>query len=171
MHDELRGFGRDRQPDPDEAAGVVGVVERCIDTHHLTIAVHQRATGIAVIDRRISLYIVVERGILDVTMQRADDPRRYRNAETERIADRQHAVANPQVIAGPFQHRQRPVDIDLHHRKVGHRRERDQPAVCPVAVGEHHLDLKCAVDDMPVRDDDPGWIDDEARGIGLHAAR
>ena len=171
-HDEFRGFGSDGESDPDEASSIVGVVERRIDTHHLAVEVHQRTTGIAVIDRRVGLDVIVERRVLDVAMQRADDPRRYRHAETERIADRQHAVAHPEVVAvGPFQHRQRSVDIHLHHREVGHRRDCDQPAVCPIAIVEDHLDVERAGDDVVVGDDDPGWIDDEARAIGLHPAR
>jgi hypothetical protein len=46
-HDEFCGFGGDSESDSDETSDIVGVLERRVDTHHLTVEVQQRTTGVA----------------------------------------------------------------------------------------------------------------------------
>jgi hypothetical protein len=63
------------------------------------------------------------------------------------------------------------ADIDLQHCQVEHRRCRDQPRWCTIAITEDRRQVGCVIHNMLVRDDDAGWINDESRPIDLHAAR
>ena len=81
------------------------------------------------VDGGVGLDVVVERRVLNVTVKRADDPRRHRRTEAEWIADRQNGVPDTQALAvAPFQRRQRPTGIHLQHREVDHGSNREQLA-------------------------------------------
>ena len=67
--------------------------DRGIDADDLAVEVEQRSAGIAAIDRRISLNVVVVGTGIDVAVARLDDARGHRAAEAERIADGDHPFA------------------------------------------------------------------------------
>ena len=65
----------------------------------LPARVDQRAAGVAGIDRRVGLDEVLEAVDAEVVAaERADDAERHRVAEAERIADREHDVADLHVL-------------------------------------------------------------------------
>ena len=87
--------GGDGEADADRAAG--GRVDRRIHADHLALQVEERAAGIAAIDRRVGLDEIVVGAFVDVAVHRADDAGRGAARQAERVADRQHPVADPQI--------------------------------------------------------------------------
>src|SRR6516165_5184063 len=65
-----------------------------IDADHVAVDVEGRAAGIAFVDRRIDLNEVVVGAGPDITATGRDDTGGHRAAEAERIADREHPVAD-----------------------------------------------------------------------------
>ena len=68
--------------------------DRGVDADHVAFDVEGRAAGIALVDRRVDLDEVVIGAGADVAAARRDDAGRDGAAEAERIADRQHPVAD-----------------------------------------------------------------------------
>ena len=62
------------------------------------VHVEERAAGIALVDGRVGLDVVVVGSGLDVAAAGRDDAGRDRAAEAERVADRHHPVARPHVL-------------------------------------------------------------------------
>src|SRR5262249_28728496 len=94
----LGGVDRDRRPDADVVlgAGAAGLDLR-VDPDHLAFGVDQRAAGVAGVDRRVGLDHVVDRepvGGLDLALQGGDDAAGHGAVEPERVADRDHRVAD-----------------------------------------------------------------------------
>ncbi len=115
----LHHVGRNRKSDALRAARAR--IDRGIDADQFAGQVDQRAAGIARIDRRVSLD--EEAVIADADLgarHRRNDAVRYRLADAERIADRQHHVAHLQLIGiGEFQRRKALADaLEPQHREV-----------------------------------------------------
>ena len=60
--------------------------------------VEQRAAGIALVDGRVGLDVVVVGAGLDVAAAGRDDAGRDRAAEAERVADRHHPIARTKLV-------------------------------------------------------------------------
>src|SRR5690606_32680358 len=84
---------RNGETDTDRAAGRRD--DRRIDADDLALHVEQRPAGIALVDGGIRLDEIVVGAGIDIASARRDDPNRQRAAETERIADGHHPVADP----------------------------------------------------------------------------
>src|SRR5262249_58858766 len=69
-----------------------------IDPDDVAVDVEGRAAGIAFIDRRIDLNEVVVGTRPNVATTGRDDTGRHRAAEAERIADREHPVADARSL-------------------------------------------------------------------------
>ena len=95
LDDRLRQRRRDREADADRAAR--RRIDHRVDADHLAGEVEHRPAGIAAVDRRIGLQIVVIGAGMDVARRRRDDPGGDGAAEPERVADRQHPVADPRL--------------------------------------------------------------------------
>ena len=78
--------------DADRAAG--RREDRGVDADHVAVDVEGRAAGIALVHRRVDLDEVVIGAGADVAAARRDDAGRHGAAEAERIADREHPVAD-----------------------------------------------------------------------------
>jgi hypothetical protein len=96
----LRGH---RKADADRAAGRRD--DQRVDADHLAVEVEQRAAGIAAVDGGVGLDVVVIGPGIDVAVARRDDAGRHRAAEAERIADRDHPFAEPQLVGIAELHR------------------------------------------------------------------
>ena len=107
--DGLHGVGGNGEGDADRAAG--RREDRGVDADHIAVDVEGRAAGIALVDRRVDLDEVVIRAGADVAAARRDDAGRHGAAEAERIADRDHPVADARRVVGK-----------LHVREVGRHR-------------------------------------------------
>ena len=66
----------------------------------LAVDVEGRPAGVALVDRRIDLDVIVVRTVADIAAAGRHDACRYGTAETERIADRDHPVADARRTVG-----------------------------------------------------------------------
>ena len=82
-----------------------GEIDRGVDADHLAFDVEGRAAGIAVVHRRVDLEEVVIGAGADVAAARRDDARGHGAAEAERIADRDHPIADPRRLDGETRHK------------------------------------------------------------------
>src|SRR5947209_10668274 len=87
-----------REAEADRAAGRRFGENLVIDTDHLALHVEQRSAGIAVIDRGVDLNELVVRRAIEVAVQGADDARRDGALAAERVADRQNAVSDTDLV-------------------------------------------------------------------------
>ena len=110
--------GRDREGDADRAAR--RREDRGVDADHIAVDVEGRAAGIALVHRRVDLDEVVIGAGADVAAARRDDARRHRAAEAERIADREHPVADARRIVRKLGEREIAA-LDLDQREIGAR--------------------------------------------------
>ena len=77
----------------------LGLKMAVVHTHDLTVAVEQRAAGVAAIDGRVDLQEVVVRARVDVSPARGNDAGGDGAPESERAADRDDPVANLGAVA------------------------------------------------------------------------
>src|SRR3981189_114853 len=91
--DRLGGHGETKT---DRAAGRRD--DQCVDAHDLALEVEQRAAGIAAVDRGVGLDVAVVGPLADVAVAARDDAGRDRTAEAEGVADRDHPLAEPQLV-------------------------------------------------------------------------
>ena len=96
LDDRHGDLGGHRKADADRAAGRRH--DRGVDADHLAVDVEERAAGIAAVDGGVGLDVVVVGAGIDVAVERRDDAGRHRAAEAERVADREHPVADAQLL-------------------------------------------------------------------------
>ena len=125
--DHLGGLRRDVEADADRAAR--RREDRGVHADHVAIDVEGRAAGIALVDRRIDLDVVVVGAGADVAPARRDDAGGDRAAQAERIADRDHPIADARLVLGELHVGEGLVGVDLDEGEIGLR------------VGADHLGL------------------------------
>ena len=179
LGDLLGGVDRDREADADVAARLTGLDLR-VDPDHLALGVDQRTARVAGVDRRVGLDRVLDRepvrGV-DLALDRGDDPRGGRAVEPERVADRDHGIADLDPGRGAELERLQLLGagIDLEHGDVGRGIGADDLGVEGLAVlaADPDGDLIGALDDVGVGEDVAVGIDHEAgpgRGAALRGA-
>src|SRR5262249_59417197 len=109
-----------------------------------------RATRIAFVDRSIDLNEVVVGTGSDIPTTGRDDTGRYRAAEAERIADRQHPVADARRLVRELDVGEVAAAFYLDHRDVGPRIGTDHLGRVGLAVVGRHLDRAGLVDHVAV---------------------
>ncbi len=155
--DDVRGNG---EPDPDRSAR--RRINRGVDADHLAVKVEGRSAGVAAVDRRIDLQEIVVRSLIDVAPEGGDDPGGHRAAKTERIADRDHPIADLGVIAvSPSHVRKLLVAVDLEEADIGLLIAADHLGRVPAVVLKDHRYLVGVGDDMVVGYNVAGGVDDE----------
>src|SRR5215468_3876529 len=112
---------RDREADADVAAGRRDDLR--VDPHEFARRVDQRASGIALIDRRVGLQKALEAAVAQTRRAslRADDPGGHRLADAERIAHGQRHVAHPYAIGISQREHRQVVRVDLEHGQIAAR--------------------------------------------------
>ena len=163
-HDHAHHVGGDRKADALRAAGAR--IDRGVDAGELAGHVDQRAAGIAGIDRGIGLDEELVVGDADLgARQRRDDAVRHGLADAEGIADREHDVADHQLVGiGEIERREFLVRVlQPQHREIGAAVLQHDLGLELALVGQRHLDLVGALDDVDVGDDEAGRIDHHAR--------
>ena len=134
-----------------------------VDADHFAVEVEQRAAGIAAVDGGVGLDVVVIGTGVDVAVARRDDAGGDGAAEAERIADRDHPFAEPQLVGIAELHRdQRLGRLEFQHRQIGLLVDADQLGLELAAVVHDDVDLVGIGDDVIVGHDDARGIDDEA---------
>src|SRR6185312_9566315 len=100
----LDGRRRNREGDADAAAG--RRINRGVDADHFAIRIERRATGVALVHRRVDLEEIVIWTIADVAATGRNDAGRDGAAETKGIADREHPVTDPRLALGELGERE-----------------------------------------------------------------
>src|SRR5262249_39005414 len=137
-NDRLHGRSGDGKGDAYRAAR--GGKDGGIDADHVAVDVEGRAAGIAFIDRRIDLNEVVVRPGPDVATTGRDDTSGHRAAEAERIADREHPVADARGLVREVDVGEVAAAIDLDQGDVGTRVGADHLGGVGLAVIGRNLD-------------------------------
>jgi hypothetical protein len=152
VHDVPRHVRRDREPDADAAARRRQDLR--VDADPLPRRVHERAAGVAAVDRRVGLEKVFEAPVAEPRRAAlgAHDPGGDRLPDAERIADGEHDVADPHPVRVTERERRQPRAVDAQHREVARRIRPDDPRAEGAPVDELDLDLLGAVDDVMVRE-------------------
>jgi len=150
--------------------------DRRVDAEQFALHVHQRAAGIARIDRGVGLNEEAEITLRHpVAGERRDDTAGHRLADAEGIADRQHQVADLDLVAvADHQGRKLFLGVDLQHGEIEtlvfqHDLDREF-----AAVGERHLDVVGTVDHVVVGDHHAVRTDNDTgaeRGLLLSPVR
>ena len=143
--------------------------DRAVDADEVARRVDERAAGVAGIDRRIGLDEVLE--AIDAEMvapERADDAHRDGVAEAERIADREHDVADLQMLHRAERDGRQVFAVGLEHGEIRFGIDAAHMRMQLASIGQYELDIVGAFDDVVIRehvafgrDDDAGA---EARG-------
>lgn len=149
--DALGLVDRNRKAEADRAALRVARIgtqggDGGVNAHQLAVHVDQRPAGVTRVDRGVGLN-GVQHGVLVAGLtggryrpvQRADDPRGHRARQTQRRADGQHRLTNPQIRRGTQGNRGEPGDT--RHPDDGDIAggiRPDHGERCGTAVGESH---------------------------------
>jgi hypothetical protein len=153
-----------RNGDADALGAHLLTEHRGVDAHELATRVDQRATGVADVDGRIGLDEAFVRRDAELrTARRADDAVRHRLREPERIADRQHRIADLQRVGTAELHHRQILECDLQHREIGVRIAPHHFGVRAATVGELHPDLIGLRHHVMIGDDVALPIDDDSR--------
>ena len=165
--DVLHGVDRDGEADPDVAVAAARCLDLRVDADHLSARVEEWAARVAVIERGVGLDHVVDRRAVrrdDAALPRADDAGRDRAVLTERIPDRDDGVADPYAVrVSKLERRERArLHAHLQDGDIGRRIAPDNARRKLLVVREAHVNLLRALDDVVVRDDVAGLVDDEA---------
>ena len=134
----------------------------------------QRPARIARIDGRVGLDHVGDLAPAagrQPAFERADDAGGQRLVEPERVADREHPLADLEVVGGSDRDRgrQRPGVVDPDHREVVVRRGPHELRSQDLARGQADREAAGAFDHVIVGDDVAGGVPDET-GPGLRRA-
>ena len=125
--------------------------DRAVDPDQVAGGVDQRAAGIPGVDRGVGLDEVLEAADAEVVAaKRAHDARRDRVAETEGIADREHAVADLHAVDRAEGDRRQVALVGLQHRDVGFRVGAADVRGDPAAVVQDELDVVGALDHVMI---------------------
>ena len=154
---------RDGEADALRAAGTR--IDRGVDADQPAFEIDQGAAGISRIDRGVGLDEELIIGDADLGARyRRDDAVRHRLADAERVADRQHHVADLQLIGiAELQHGKSLVRVlDAQNGEVAALVLEHDLGVELALVGERHLHFAGALDHVVIGDDQPGRIDDDA---------
>ncbi len=149
--DGLRGH---RKADADRAARRRD--DQRVDADHFAIEIEQRTAGIAAVDGGVGLDVAVIGPRIDVAVARRDDARRYRAAEGERIANRDHPLAKTKFVGiAELNRDQRLHRLEFQHRKIGLLVDADQLGLDLGAVIHDDVDLVGVGNDVIVGHHDP----------------
>ena len=169
VDDLLDGLGRNGEADADAAAG--RRVDRRVHADDLALGIEGRAAGIAAIDRRVDLQEIVIGAVADVASARRDDAGRHRAAEAERIADREHPIADMRGLRGKLDIGIIAAALDLEQGEVGLGVGPDDRCGSRLAVVHRHRHIGRVLHDMIVGHDIAVRRNDEARAQSLAGAR
>src|SRR3974390_926412 len=146
-NDAVHGVRGNRERNADRAAG--RREDRRVDAYHIAFGIEGRAAGIAFVHRRVDLDKVVIGAGTDVPAARRYDAGGNGAAEAERIANREHPVADARCLIGHFHIGKRPT-IDLYQREIGTRIGADHFSLVRLAVNGGDLDVFGLVDHMVI---------------------
>ncbi len=135
-----------------------------VDADDLAVEVHERAAAVAGIDGRVSLDEVLSLVDADAAPLGADDAGGHGAFQPEGIAQREDPIAYFHLVAVTQLGGSEMVGaIDAEHGEVGFGVGVDHRGLELAAVVQADGDVLAVADDVVVRQDQPGGIDDDAR--------
>jgi hypothetical protein len=144
---------RDREADADRAAGLRE--DHAVDADQVAGRIDERAAGVPEIDRSIGLDEVLEAVYAEVVAPEcADDSGRHRVAKAERIAYREHGVADAHAVDCAERDRREIVPVCLQHSDVGFGIGAADMRRDPSPVVKHELDVVGPLDDVIIGQDE-----------------
>jgi hypothetical protein len=144
-----------------------------VDADHLAGRGHQRATGVARIERRVCLDHVIDQAAgrsAHRTAERRDDAGRHSPFEAERIADGDGDLATAQTLRIAQRRNIGKVPIGTHEGDIGIGIAAEHAATCGCAVGHRDPNSLHIADDMGIGDDQAIRRNDEAGSLSGGAA-
>ena len=122
----------------------------------------------------VGLQIFLIRAAADVVAAAArfgaDDAERQAAVQAVRAAERPDEVADFELVAVAPLGGDQIVEVDFQNGDVGHRVGADDGRLGRAAVAEPDLDRFGAIDDVKVRDDVAGLVDDHAGALAVEVA-
>ena len=154
----LGGVDRHREADAHAAVAAASGLDLGVDPDHLPGGVEQRTARVAGVDRRIGLQHVVDReavGRRYLALQRGDDAGREGAFEVERVADREHRIADLDRARVTERERvqRQAVGGDAQNREIVGGILADHLGVDRLPFFEAHGDLDRVLDDVVVGED------------------
>src|SRR5664279_5206110 len=163
----LHGRGGNRKRDADAAAR--RRINRGVDAHDFAFGVEGRAAGIALVHGRVDLDEIIVRPIADIAAAGREDAGGDGAAEAERIADREHPVADPGFALRKLCEREARAAVDLDQRNVAARVGADHLRAVGLAVIGRDFNLVGAIDHVIVGDRITVGGNEEAGALTGHA--
>ena len=139
------GMSKPMPTEPPDGENIDGV-----DADHVAVDVECRSAGVALVDRRIDLHVVVVGPGADVAAARGNDAGGDRAAETERIPDRDHPITHPRRAVGKLDERKVAFAVDLDQREIGLFVGADDLGRIACAIVSGDLDRFGVIDDVVV---------------------
>src|SRR5467141_985846 len=167
--DELRGVDSDG-----EADSLRGQNDGGIDPDHFSARVHERAPGVARVQRRIGLDDVVDETARlgsERPAQGADNARGHGGLEAVRIADRDRDLTHTHRSRVAERGRREGIGADANDREVGLGIVADEGSLAHLSVITGHGDRIGAVDDVAVREDESIRSEEETGRAAAEPAR
>ena len=159
----LGGGRRDGKTNAQRRAARRARINRGVDADHVAVDIHQRATGVAGVDRRIGLNEIFKGVDAEMTArQRADNAERHRLPDAEWIADRQHQIADLRLIGLAEGNRRQLRQIDLDDREIGIGIGADHFGFGTAVVSERDFDFIRRFNHVRVGEDVTFFTDDDA---------
>ena len=172
VHDAADHIDRDRKADTDVAAGAR---QDCrIDADQFAAQIHQGAAGVSGVDRGVGLdEILVAAGFrVDVAApQRAHDARGDGVLQSERVADRDHVVADLELARIAERHGDQIRLLSLQYCDIGAFVAADDFGAESAVIEQGDGDLAGVLDHVVIGDDVAVFrVDDDARSCALELA-
>lgn len=144
----------------------------CVDADQSAVQIEQRATGVAWVDRRVDLDDRFDRPVfldLDRAIQAGDDAGRQCSFQLKRVADREDSHTDFQLVRIAHRDGKQNVvwSVDFDNGDVVGRVVTDDAGFVGLAVVKRDADVASVRDDVPVRDDVAGAVDDRSRACSF----
>ena len=153
---------RDREGNADTAAA--RREDRSVHADDLAVQIEGRAAGVAAINRRIDLQIVVGTRS-DIAIMRRYDAGGHRAAEAERIADREHPIADARILVRELDMGERFRALDLKQRHIGAWIGADERSRIFVTIVERHRNILGVLNHVVIGDEIAVRRDKEAGAL------
>ena len=164
LREELRGDAAREARRHREAEAAAAPDDHRVDAEHLAVEVRERPAGVARVDPRVGLQVILDRVHAEAPATLgADDAGRDGRAEAERRADRDDPLADLRRVAVAEARRHEVFRGDAEHREIGRRIAPDELRREEATVREPHVDRQRVLDDVVVRQDSAVRREDDAR--------
>ncbi|CCJ77820.1 hypothetical protein BN135_2884 [Cronobacter muytjensii 530] len=164
FHNARGELGRDGESDAFRRFAVVALIKReRVNAHQFAQRIHQRAAGVAVIDRGVGLQeVLTPRGVETNAPGGADNPLRDGLPEVIGVAYCHHHIADVRHTLRINRDNRQGGGVDFQHREIGQAVGADQQRLEHAAILQRHDYLVGVVDHMFVGQNIAALVHDNA---------